>query len=228
MTYSQIRDFEFVENRCIRDVTITGTAPFITVNVDWARVVLQNGSSLYYDLTTAPSPSPVTSLPTAVGVYTSCEIDVEEKILCDLVVPSAPVTFKRIAVYDSTSGALLYKADFTLDGSVAYTVSAEANVAPCGGEAAFTYTTNGVVATNAAPVTIPSNAKSFTITNLGLNGEAIVFSPIGVTGIVGTPTIPAVLDSVTYSVEEDQDGLNATTVVVTPAAGHQVWVQWVI
>ena len=226
MTNSQIRDFEFVENRCIRDITITGTAPFVTVNVDWARVVLQNGSSLYYDLTT--NAAPVTTLPTAVGVYTSCEIDVEKQILCDKVNPAAPVTFLRIFVYDSTSGAQLYKADFAEDGVTPYTVSAEANVDPCGGEAAFTYTTNGVVATNAAPVVIPSNAKSFTITNLGLNGEAIVFSPITVAGITGTTTIPAVLDSVTYSVEEDQDGLNASTVTVTPAAGHQVWVQWII
>lgn len=226
MTNSQIRDFELVANRCIRDITVTGVAPFITINADWDKVVLQNGSYVFYNLT-VPS-VPVSTLPTPTGVYASCEIDVEEKILCDLAVPSAPVTFKRIAVYDASSGAQLYKADFTLDGLTAYTVSAEANVAPCGGEAAFTYTTNGVVATNAAPVTIPSNAKSFTITNLGLNGEAIVFSPIGVTGIVGTATIPAVLDSVTYSAEEDQDGLNATTVVVTPAAGHQVWVQWII
>jgi hypothetical protein len=226
MTNSQVRDFEFVESRCIRDITITGTAPFVTVNSDWARVVLQSGSSLYYNLTT--NAAPVTTLPTATGLYTSCEIDVEKQILCDLAVPATPVTFLRIFVYDASNGAQLYKADFAEDGVTPYVVSAEANVDPCGGEAEMTYTTNGVVATNAAPVIIPANAKSFTITNLGLNGEAIVFSPINVTGIVGTTTIPAVLDSVTYSVEEDQDGLNATTVTVTPAAGHQVWVQWII
>lgn len=73
--------------------------------------------------------------------------------------------------------------------------------------------------------TIPTGVKSFHIINLGLNGNRVVFSDIGVTGITGTSVISKHIPIFGYKVEQDQNILD-TQIVVTPAASHVVILQY--
>jgi len=226
-TFSQIRDFEFVASRCYKDITVTAGAPnpTITTNTEWERVSATNGTVYWFDLTN--NTPPTTTAPTATGILVPCEFDVEQLFLCDdtLADGTTLVSFVRVAVY-SNEGVLLWKADYEEDLTTDYTVSAEANVKNCSSnETSITLTPSGGIATNGAPVTVPINARSFTVTNLGLNAEGLSFSDITIAGVTGLATIPAVVDTFSHSVEEDQDGFVAA-VVITPAAGHSALVQW--
>ena len=80
---------------------------------------------------------------------------------------------------------------------------------------------------NAAPIsdTIPDKCKSFNIINLGLDGLAVTFSFILVTGIVGLTEIPASIKVFGYSIENDQNYI-VGPIVVTPSIDHHVIIQY--
>jgi hypothetical protein len=224
MTNSIIRDQELAYNRCIKDITVVG--PTITVNAEWEQVGTLNGTALYYQIAPVPA-APVTVLPAATGTYVGCEVDIEKKILCEVISPTVTNTFMRVKVYDSGTSNVLVTRDFELDEVTAYVVTDENDVTVCGSETNLTLTPNHNVATNGAPVVLPAGVRSFTVTNLGLNGSGLVFSDITTAGISSSTTIPALVATATWSAEEDQDGLGAGTITITPAAGHQAYVQWV-
>lgn len=81
------------------------------------------------------------------------------------------------------------------------------------------------VATNTVPVTIPDNAYSYSIVNLGQNAEGLFFADIALSGGL-TATIPASLNP--FSVSAEHGYINNSNVTVTPASGHSAAVTWII
>ena len=87
------------------------------------------------------------------------------------------------------------------------------------------YTVGYAIATNAIPVTIPDNVKSYSIVNLGLNGEGLTFSDIALSGDI-TTDIPAALNPFGSSVERGV--ITNSNITVTPVASHLVAVSWIV
>ena len=217
-----IRDFEFAYNRCIKDISVAG--PVVTVNAEWERVGLPDGTSLYYNITTGANP--VNALPAATGSYVGCAFEVEKEILCEVMSPTLTNTFIRIKVYDTATGLVVVSKDFNLDETTAYTVTVEANVVTCGRETTLSLNANQGIATNGTPIVVPTGIRSFTVANLGLAGDGFVFADFTIAGVLGSTTVHRNIAVKTWSVSEDQDGLTGPF-TITPAAGHFVDVTWV-
>jgi hypothetical protein len=79
--------------------------------------------------------------------------------------------------------------------------------------------------TGPASGNIPTDVKSFTITNLGESGSAVVFADVNVTGIAGITIMKAKIETIGYWVEDDQNIIKSN-ITVTPADGHMVLVQY--
>jgi len=86
---------------------------------------------------------------------------------------------------------------------------------------------NALYVTGPATGTIPNKIKSFNIINLGLGGNNAAWSDIAVTGIVGITTINSGLKIFGYSIENDQNKIRGN-IIVTPASGHIVLLQYLL
>lgn len=72
---------------------------------------------------------------------------------------------------------------------------------------------------------IPSGVTCFNIVNLGLDGDAVVFENIPITGILGTVEINKNLKEFSYSVEIEQNIIKGP-ITVSPESSHIVLIQF--
>lgn len=206
----QVRDLKVATRKCYKVITIATNA---TV-AEYSKVILLDSTVLWYNIANGAA----TTIAPTVGAgeaLVPCGGDSEPLQLCEFTPAGAYVnSFLRVYTFDDAGNAVTK--DVALDGITAYVITGGNTVKSCG-EASTTLTTFAVVATNAAPVTIPANVKSFSVLNLGVDALGISYTDVVMTGglvdtILGTsPEL-----GFQYSVSEDQDAL-AGSVDVTPA-----------
>lgn len=212
MTSNQIRDFETLFSGC-----------FTAGGNNYTRTVLLDGTVIWDLVNTNGTVVRQSAAPAGATPCIEGTIDSEVVQLCD-VNAGIPTPFFRKFTWAGDHTTAPTVTDYDTDG-ISYTpggivgiCAADATVQP----EAFTGT-----ATNGAPVTIPANVKSFSVLNLGLNHLGIQFADIDISGGL-TETMFAAESYFEYNVEEDQDSFVNAAIVVTPAAGHEAKVRWII
>ena len=215
----QVRALEVATRKCYKVITIATNA---TV-AEYSKVILLDGTTLRYNVSTGGAASLTAPVAGAGEALVSCGGDSEPLQLCEFTPAGAYVnSFLRVYTFDDAGNAVTK--DVALDGITAYVITGGNTVKSCG-EASTTLTTVAFVATNAAPVTIPANVKSFSVLNLGVDALGISYTDVVMTGglvdtILGTsPEL-----GFQYSVSEDQDALSGS-VDVTPAGLGQAKVR---
>lgn len=223
--HNLIKDTEVAVRQCLQIINTTTKA----VVSSWEKVLLIDGTILYYDKgTTTPTP-PVTTSPTVNAGEALIECgakDWEPQILCEYT-PTSVFVDSFLRAYTLNADGTYTVIDTTLDGITVYTVTAGNSVKVCAeGQIVITpYAAES--GTNGTPVTIPASAKSYSIVNLGKDGLGLVFEPIVLTG-GASYTIPAQIQVHDVTVQEDQDTLPTTSIIVTPGANSQVFVSWTV
>lgn len=81
------------------------------------------------------------------------------------------------------------------------------------------------IKTDGTAQSVPDGIKAFNIINLGLNGEAVVFDDIAVTGITGITVIPKNMKVFGYSIENDQNQITGP-IQVTGTNLHHIVIQY--
>lgn len=221
MINQKVRDLEVATRKCYKIVTIATNA----IVAEYSKVILLDSTVLWYNIATGVATT-TTPVPWAGEALVSCGGESDPITLCEFTAAGAYVnSFLRVYTFDESGSAVTKDVD--LDGITPYVITGGNTVKPCG-EAAVTLNTFAVVATNAAPVTVPANVKSFSVLNLGTDALGITYTDVVITGglsdtIVGTsPEL-----GFEYNVNEDQDALSGN-VVITPAGLGQAKVRWTI
>lgn len=224
MTSTRIRDFEVAFNDCYQTVTLATGA----VTGNYQKVVTLTGKVIWFNTTTNAI---LTAAPVAAAgdLLIKCGVTIKHEVWCDDTLGDGTVVVEFIRFYLYNPGSILpfLTIDTIEDGVTTYTIvgTEPLDVKKCGGEAKVVFTPTCVTATSAVPVVIPAMVKSYSILNIGENGEACVYAPIAITGDM-TFTMPASMEVYEDSIQEDQDGLLPTGLTITPAAGHEVVVCW--
>lgn len=212
MTSNQIRDFETLFSGCFtaggnnytRTVMLDGTVIWDLVNAD-GTVVRQTAA-------------PAGATPCIDG-----SVDSEVVQLCD-VIAGVPTAFFRKFTWTGNHTIAPTVVNYDITGA-AYTPTG--TVAICAADAVVQPEAFSAIATNSVPANIPANAKSFSVLNLGLNHLGVQFADIDITGGL-VETMFAAESYFEYNVEEDQDSFINAAIVVTPAAGHEAKVRWIV
>lgn len=223
--HNLIKDTEVAVRQCLQIINTTTKA----VVSSWEKVLLIDGTILYYDKGTATPTAPVLTAPTpGVGeVLIECgNKDWEPQILCEYTLTGAFVA-SFLRAYTLGADGTYTVVDTELDGLTAYTVTVGNDVKVCGeGQIVITPSATESGA-NGTAVTIPASAKSYSIVNLGVDGLGIVFEPVVLTGGAAY-TVPVQVQVHDVTVQEDQDTLPATAITVTPGTNSQVFVSWTV
>lgn len=223
--HNLIKDTEVAVRQCLQIINTTTKA----VVSSWEKVLLIDGTILYYDKgTTTPTP-PVTTSPTVNAGEALIECgakDWEPQILCEYT-PTSVFVDSFLRAYTLNADGTYTVIDTTLDGVTVYTVTAGNSVKVCA-EGQIVITPNGAESvTNGTAVVIPASAKSFSIVNLGVDGMGIVFEPVVLTGGAAY-TIPAQVRVHDVTVQEDQDTFQNISITATPGTNSQVFVSWTV
>ena len=223
--HNLIKDTEVAVRQCLQVINTTTKA----VVSSWEKVLLIDGTILYYDKGTATPTAPVLTAPTpGVGeALIECGTkDWEPKILCEYDTTGAFVT-SFLRAYTLGADGTYTVVDTELDGITAYTVTVGNSVTVCS-EGKIVITPNGASSgTNGTAVVIPASAKAYSIVNLGVNGLGLTYEPTVLTG-GASYTVPSQVTVHDVNVQEDQDSLPATAITVTPGINSQVFVSWTV
>lgn len=223
--HNLIKDTEVAVRQCLQVINTTTKV----VISSWEKVLLLDGTILYYNKGTNTVTAPVTvaPIPGAGEALIECgNKDWEPKILCEYDTTGAFVT-SFLRAYTLGADGTYTVVNTLLDGTTAYTVTIGNTVEQCG-EGKIVLTPNGATSSAAGiAVDIPASVKSFSVVNLGVGGNGLVFEPIVLTG-GASYTIPSAIQVHEVTTQEDQDSLPATVITVTPGAGSLVFVSWKI
>ena len=223
--HNLIKDTEVAVRQCLQIINTTTKA----VVSSWEKILLIDGTILYYDKGTTTPTAPVLTAP-APGVgeaLIECGAkDFEPKILCEYSTTGVFVTSFLRAYTLGVDGSYTV-VDTQLDGITAYTVGVGNSVRVCS-EGSLVVTPNGASSgTNGTAVVIPASAKAFSIVNLGVSGLGLTYEPTVLTG-GASYTIPSQVTVHDVTVQEDQDSLPASAITVTPGTNSQVFVSWTV
>jgi len=200
-----------------------------TVSGNFEKVTTLDNKIVWFD-TVANTVSGTAPTVAAGDILIPCDTRTVKQVWCDDTTGdgSVVVEFCRVFVYEAGASTPLMSFDFKEDGTTPYTIQGNNpdDIKQCsGGETEVVLIPGCANATNASPVIIPANVKSYSISNLGENGAGCVFDDIVITGDI-TYTMLSAMKTYGDGVNEDQDSILPTGLTITPAAGHIAAVCW--
>ena len=223
--HNLIEDTEVASRVCLQIINTTTKA----VVSSWEKVLLLDGTILYYNTGTTTPTAPVTVAPIPGGgeVLIECgNKDWEPQILCEYT-PANVFVSSFLRAYTLNIDGTYTVVDTLLDGVTPYTITGGNTVKICAESELTLVPFAGSSVTNGTPVVIPPSVKSFSIVNLGVNGIGLNFEDVVLSG-GATYTIPSQVTVHEVSVNEDQDSLPGLSITVTPGTNSQVFVSWTI